>query len=64
MLILRMIIYALTAGLAGYGFGTYDAQSHVYTVQVDQLAEIFGGAAGFVGTYIVSRIAKRRGGKT
>lgn len=64
MLLVRMVLYALSAGLAGYGIGTYDAGAGVYSVSLDQLSEIVAGALGFLGTFWVSRIAKRRGGKT
>lgn len=64
MLIVRMMLYALSAGLAGYGIGTYDTAAGTLTLQLDQLAEVIAGAAAFVGTFWVSRIAKRRGGAT
>lgn len=64
MLLVRMVLYALSAGLAGYGIGTYDATSGVYSVSLDQLSEIVAGALGFLGTFAASRIAKARGGAT
>lgn len=64
MLLVRMVLYALSAGLAGYGIGTYDAGAGVYSVSLDQLSEVITGAGAFVATFAASRIAKRRGGAT
>lgn len=64
MLLIRMALYALSAGLAGYGIGTYDTDAGTLTLQLDQMAEVITGAATFVGTFWVSRMAKRRGGAT
>lgn len=64
MLFVRMVLYAISAGLAGYGIGAHDAVAGVYSINLDQLSQIVAGAAGFLGTFWVSRIAKRRGGKT
>ena len=64
MLFVRMALYALSAGAAGYGFGTYDADAGTLTLNLDQVASIIGGAATFLGTFWTSRVAKARGGKT
>lgn len=64
MLFVRMALYALSAGMAGYGIGTYDQGAGTFTLQLDQLAEVIAGAGAFVATFIASRIAKARGGKT
>lgn len=64
MLLVRMVLYALSAGLAGYGIGTYDAGAGVYSVSLDQLSEVIAGAGAFIATFVASRIAKRRGGAT
>ncbi len=64
MLFVRMALYALSAGLAGYGIGTYDAGAGTLTLQIDQLAEVIAGAGVFLATFAASRIAKARGGKT
>ena len=64
MLYIRMALYALFAGLAGMGIGEISADGAHFTLSIDLLAEVIGGAIGFVGTFIVGRIAKRRGGAT
>lgn len=64
MLFIRMMLYALSAGAAGYGIGTYDAEAGTLTLQLDQLATVIGGAGTFLATFWASRIAKRRGGAT
>jgi len=64
MLFIRMVLYALSAGLAGYGVGTYDATAGTLTLHLDQLAEIIAGAGAFLATFAASRIAKARGGAT
>ncbi len=63
-LYIRMALYALFAGLAGMGFGEMSADGAHYTVSIDLLAQVVGGAVGFIGTFLVGRIAKARGGKT
>lgn len=62
-LAIRMILYAVFAGLAGVGLGDLDAEG-VYSVRVEDLAEIIIGAIGFLGTFWASRVAKRNGGVT
>ena len=63
-LFVRMALYALFSGMSGYGFGTLDPSTNDFTVNIDQLAQILGGAFGFVATFVASRIAKRNGGAT
>lgn len=63
-LYIRMILYALSAGAAGYGLGTFDPEAGTVTFQIDTLAQVLGGAAAFVGTFLAGRIAKRNGGAT
>ena len=60
----RMALYFAFAGLAGFGFGELDPAGSHFTVSLDQVAEIIVGVIGFIGTYIASRVAKARGGKT
>ena len=60
MLYIRMALYALCAGAAGYGLATFDPQAGTVTFQIDELAKMLGGAAGFVATFIASRYAKHR----
>lgn len=64
MLYVRMALYAVFAGLAGMGFGEMSADGSSFTVSINQTAEIVGGALGFAGTFVASRIAKARGGDT
>lgn len=64
MLAIRMILYAICAGAAGYGLATFDPAAGTLTIQVDELAKIIGGIAGFLGTFYASRVAKRNGGNT
>jgi hypothetical protein len=63
-LYIRMIVYALSAGAAGYGFASFDPEAGTVTFQLDTLAQMLGGALAFVGTFLVGRIAKRNGGAT
>lgn len=62
-LAIRMFLYALFAGLAGVGVGDLSPDG-LYAVSVNDLAEILVGIAGFVGTFWMSRVAKRNGGVT
>ena len=63
-LAIRMILYAISAFLSGYGFASFDSSQGLLTINVDQLASILAGGVVFVGTFVGSRIAKARGGKT
>ena len=63
-LYIRMVLYFLFAGLAGFGIGQYDAQAEIYSISVDQTVALIAPILGFVGTFISSRIAKGRGGAT
>lgn len=63
-LAIRMLIYAASAGLAGYGFGVHDAAAGTLTIDLNQTAAIVGGVVAFAGTFVSSRIAKRNGGQT
>ena len=62
-LVIRMILYAVFAGLAGAGIGTLDATGD-YTVNIDDLVTIVIGAVGYLGTFAASRFYKSRGGAT
>lgn len=64
MLYVRMVLYALSAGLAGYGVATFDPTAGTLTIQLDELAKIVTGIVGFIGTFAASRIAKKNGGAT
>ena len=63
-LALRMIAYLAFGALAGAGVGSFETDSGSYSVNVDDLVTVVIGLAGYAGTFIVSRIAKARGGKT
>lgn len=63
-LYIRMALYALFAGVAGFGFATFDWEAGTVTFQIDEIAQMLGGAVGFVGTFWASRIAKKKGGAT
>lgn len=63
-LLIRMVLYAASAFIAGLGWASFDDTTGTLSVNVDDLAVILGGALTFVGTFISSRIVKRRGGKT
>lgn len=64
MLYVRMIFYALCAGLAGYGVATFDPAAGTVTIQIDELAKIIVGVVGYIGTFVASRVAKKNGGAT
>ncbi|TRW94942.1 hypothetical protein FNJ84_17775 [Paracoccus sp. M683] len=63
-LYIRMVLYFVFAWLAGMGYGEMSADGAFYRVPLDLLTQIIAGAVGFVGTFIVGRIAEGRGGKT
>ena len=63
-LYIRMALYAICAGLAGYGFASFDPAAGTVTIQVDEVAKMIAGAAGFIATFLASRIAKSKGGPT
>lgn len=63
-LAIRMILYAVSAFLGGYGFATFDENAMTLTINLEQLAILLGSGATFVATYIAGRWAKAKGGKT
>lgn len=63
-LAIRMILYALSAFIAGMGWASFDEGAGTLTVNLDDLVTVIAGALTFAGTFIASRIAKARGGKT
>lgn len=63
-LLIRMALYYAFAALSGAGFVQWDAGKGIATIYVDELVPAVIGLAGFVGTFLWSRIAKARGGKT
>lgn len=64
MLFIRMVLYAVFAALAGQGVLLFDDAAGTVTFRVEDLALLIGGAAGYVLTFIGSRIAKAKGGRT
>jgi hypothetical protein len=63
-LVIRMLLYALSMFLSGYGFASFDESSMTLTINLEQLAIVLGGLATFVGTFIAGRWAKAKGGVT
>ena len=71
-LIIRYVLYAIGAGLAGAGLATIAAGSDTLCVSIDQVSEyvatglsmVIGGWGTFLGTAAWSRIVKRKGGVT
>lgn len=63
-LYIRMALYALSAGAAGYGLATFDPTTGLLTIDLNQFAQVLGGIVTFIGTFIAGRIAKRNGGAT
>lgn len=61
---LRMVLYFVFAGLASQGLVVFDAEAGTVTFQVEDLALIASGLAGYLATFWSSRWAKRRGGAT
>lgn len=63
-LLVRMVFYYVFAALSGAGWLHFDPIEGVATIRLDELGPALVGGAGFAATYVWSRIAKRRGGKT
>ena len=71
-LIIRYVLYAIGAGLAGAGLATMAAGTDTLCISINQVTEyvatglsmLLGGSATFLGTAIWSRIVKRKGGVT
>lgn len=67
-LYIRMAAYAVFAGFAGYGVGSFDIATDTFSITVTEavtLATQVGiGAAGFLATWKASRIAKAKGEET
>lgn len=63
-LFIRMVLYAVSAFLGGYGFATFDENAMTLTINLEQLSVLLMGGAVYVGTFIAGRWAKERGGKT
>lgn len=63
-LFIRMALYFLLSGIGTISWLGWDPASGVLTVHVDGLAQAATAYLAFIGTFVVSRIAKRRGGDT
>ncbi len=64
MLFIRMTLYALSAGAAGYGLASFDPTTGLLTLDINEAAQVIGGVLTFAATFWASRVAKARGGKT
>ena len=63
-LAIRMILYAASAFIAGLGWASFDETAGTITVNIDDIVTIIAGALTFAGTFVASRFAKAKGGKT
>lgn len=63
-LAIRMALYAVFAGLAGAEVGSFNDATGDYTVNAETVADLLIYAGGFLATFLGSRWAKARGGKT
>jgi len=63
-LAIRMALYLVFGILAGQGLVIFDADAGTVTFKVDDLMILGTAMAGFVGTFITSRLAKAKGGAT
>ena len=63
-LAIRMILYFVFGSLAGQGWLEFDQVTGIVTIDVNHIGPLLVGAGGTVATFIWSRIAKAKGGKT
>lgn len=63
-LALRIVLYAAGGWIANMGYASFEESSGDLTVNLDDLAVMFGGFATTAGTLIISRWGKARGWKT
>ncbi|WP_043827923.1 hypothetical protein [Cereibacter sphaeroides] len=61
---IRMALYFVFSFLAGQGLVVFDAPSGRVTFDLESVAVLLTGLAGFAVTFVASRVAKARGGKT
>ncbi len=64
MLYIRMALYLVSGLLAGQGLAIFDADAGTVTLKIEDLAVALSGLLTFAGTFLASRVAKSRGGKT
>lgn len=60
MLAIRMVLYFLSALLAGQGLAVYDPEAGTITFEIESLALALGGVVTFAGTFVVSRFSRQR----
>ena len=63
-LYLRMALYLIFGVLAGQGLVVFDAEVGTVTFRIEDALTAGTAIVGFVGTFITSRIAAAKGGKT
>lgn len=63
-LYIRMALYLIFGALAGQGLVVFDQTAGTVTFNIEDVVTVLSGLGGFVATFIVSRVAKARGGKT
>ena len=63
-LLIRMALYFLSALIAGQGVAIFNPDAGTLTFDLENVATFVGGTLTFVGTYVVGRYAKARGGLT
>lgn len=63
-LFIRMVLYALAAGAAGYEIGHLDMDTSTYSINLDAVADAITATAEWIalylGTFLTSRWAKAR----
>lgn len=64
MLTIRMVLYFLSALIAGQGVAVFDPDAGTLTFDLEHLELAIGGLGTFLGTFWAGRVAKRRGGTT
>ena len=63
-LYIRMILYFVSALIAGQGVAVFDATAGTLTIDLKSVEAAAGGFLTFVGTFIAGRVAKSKGGAT
>lgn len=63
-LYVRMGLYLLFGVIAGNGLGVYDQAAGTITFNVNDLEPLITGIVGYGATFVWSRVAKAKGGKT
>lgn len=63
-LTIRMVLYAISMLLAGYGLADFSAETGILRIDINEVAAMIAGPLAFAGTFVASRIVKARGGST